>query len=116
MDATQRRKTETQRRDATPRRKEATQRSDATGGQHGRARREGEPGGHDFNRDATREGTTSVVPQSRNASHTVIPNEVRDLLLNFAARRPGLGFSVSTFNCRLSTSASLTGFGTRAKS
>jgi hypothetical protein len=88
MDATQRRKTETQLRDATQRR----------------------------NGRATPEGTTSVVPQSRNASHSVIPNEVRDLLLNFADRRPGVGLSVSTFNCRPSTSASLTRYGTRAKS
>src|SRR5580692_294487 len=99
----------TQLKDAAQGSNSETQRSHATQRRNGRARREGTSGGHYFNRDATREGTTSVVPQSRNASHSVIPNEVRDLFLNFAARRPGPGFSVSTFNCRLSTSASLTG-------
>jgi len=70
----------TQLKDAAQGRNSETQRSHATQRRNGRARREGEPGGLYFNRDATREGTTSVVPQSRNASHSVIPNEVRDLL------------------------------------
>ncbi len=94
----------TQLKDAAQGRNSETQRSHATQRRNGRARRE---------------GTTSVVPQSPNASHSVIPNEVRDLFLPLddsltqppanalvGARHavPLFHFRLSTVDCRLSPS------------
>jgi hypothetical protein len=91
MDPTQRRNSKTQRRDATPRRNAASQRKDATGGQDGRARRE---------------GTTSVVPHSRNASHSCHPERSEGSAFEFrcSPSRPWIlafDFQLSTVNLRI---------------